>query len=66
MLGLAIFGEVYNGYFFWGRPLSEDLWRNLRGLFRKRPDRDPTALGLRENREEGDRGEHYCYEKQRS
>jgi hypothetical protein len=42
--GLVIY-KIYNGYFFWGRPSNEDLWRDLREIFRKRPDYDPTAPG---------------------
>lgn len=59
--GLVIY-KVYNGYFFWGRPSNEDLWRDLREIFRKLPDWDITAPGLRENWEEGDQSMHYPYE----
>ena len=51
-----------NGYFFWGRPSNEDLWRDLREIFRKLPDWDITAPGLRENWEEGGQSMHYPYE----
>jgi len=61
--GLVIY-KIYNGYFFWGRPSNEDLWRDLREIFRKRPDYDPTAPGLRENWEEGDKSKHYPYKAQ--
>ena len=38
--------RVYNGYWFWGRPSVEDLWRDLREVTR----RDPTGLGPRHSR----------------
>lgn len=54
--------SIYNGYWFWGRPTTAELWQDLREVFRKvRPDWDPTALGLRENWESGDRSMHYPY-----
>jgi peroxiredoxin len=46
--GLVIY-SIYNGYWFWGRPSSADLWRDLRDLSSKiRPDWDLGAPGLRE------------------
>ena len=33
--------SVYNGYWFWGRPSVEDLWRDLRAV----SARDPPGLG---------------------
>ena len=40
---------VYNGYWFWGRPSFDDLWRDLRDVTREiRPDWDLSAPGLRE------------------
>ena len=54
--------SVYNGYWFWGRPSPEDLRQNLRAVFEKvRPDRDPTAPGLREEWDAGDRHRDYPY-----
>jgi peroxiredoxin len=48
--------SVYNGYWFWGRPSTEDLRRDLRQVTRDiRADWDPTAPGLREAWESGDR-----------
>ncbi|MGB7103705.1 MAG: redoxin domain-containing protein, partial [Acidimicrobiales bacterium] len=36
--GLVIY-SIYNGYWFWGRPSFEDLWRDLREVSREiRPD----------------------------
>jgi len=54
--------SVYCGYWFWGRPSQADLWRDLREVFRAcRPDFDPTAPGLREEWEAGDKRRHYPY-----
>ena len=59
--GLVIH-SVYNGYWFWGRPSFEDLRRDLREVTREiRPDWDPSAPGLREAWEAGDRSRHYPY-----
>ena len=59
--GLVIY-SVYNGYWFWGRPSFEDLRRDLREVTREvRPDWDPSAPGLREAWEAGDRSRHYPY-----
>ena len=38
--GLVIH-SVYNGYWFWGRPSIDDLWRDLRAV----DERDPPRLG---------------------
>ncbi len=46
--GLTVF-KVYNGYWFWGRPSTGELWQDLREVTRRwRPDWDLTAPGLRE------------------
>ncbi len=59
--GLLIY-KIYNGYWFWGRPSTEDLHQDLRDVFRKvRPDWDLSAPGLRENWDGGDRTQHYPY-----
>lgn len=59
--GLRIY-SIYNGYWFWGRPSNEDLWRDLREVTRKiRPDWDLGAPGLRENFESGDKSKHFPY-----
>ena len=64
--GLVIY-KIYNGYWFWGRPSTTDLWNDLRAIFQKvRPDWDPTAPGLRENWEHGDKHLHYPYAAQPS
>ena len=33
--------SIYNGYWFWGRPSVDDLWRDLRAV----DERDPPGLG---------------------
>ena len=46
--GLVIH-SVYNGYWFWGRPSVDDLWRDLRAATSEiRPDWDLEHPGLRE------------------
>jgi peroxiredoxin len=60
--GLVIH-SVYNGYWFWGRPSTEDLRQDLRAVTREiRPDWDPLAPGLRAAWEAGDRSRHHPYE----
>ncbi len=52
-------GTVYNGYWFWGRPSTADLWRDLREVTRTaRPDWDLATPGVREDWE-GDKMLHY-------
>jgi len=58
--GLVIY-KMYNGYWFWGRPSTADLWPDLREVTRSvRPDWDLAAPGVRENWE-GDKTLHYPY-----
>src|SRR3954463_4126311 len=46
--GLVIY-SIYNGYWFWGRPSTVDLWRDLRALSSEiRPDSDLSTPGLHE------------------
>jgi peroxiredoxin len=46
---------VYNGYWFWGRPSVDDLWRDLRAATSQiRPDWDLSAPGLRAAWDAGD------------
>jgi peroxiredoxin len=53
--GLVIH-TVYNGYWFWGRPSIDDLWRDLRAATAEiRPDWDLSTPGLREAWVAGDR-----------
>jgi peroxiredoxin len=48
--------SVYNGYWFWGRPSTAELWRDLREATREvRPDWDLGASGLRTAWQVGDR-----------
>jgi len=52
--GLVIH-SIYNGYWFWGRPSVDDLWRDLRAATGEiRPDWDLSAPGLRERWDAGD------------
>src|SRR3954452_14975780 len=52
--GLVI-SSIYNGYWFWGRPSIDDLWRDLRVASSEcRPDWDLAAPGLRERWDAGD------------
>jgi peroxiredoxin len=45
--GLAI-DKVYCGYWFWGRPSNDQLWRDLQDLFRRtKSDFDPTTSEAR-------------------
>jgi hypothetical protein len=40
--------SIYNGYWFWGRPSVDDLWRDLRAATSEiRPDWDLSKPGLR-------------------
>jgi peroxiredoxin len=35
---------VYCGYYFWGRPSRDEIWRDLREVFKQtKPDFDPTS-----------------------
>ncbi len=53
--GLVIH-SVYDGYWFWGRPSVDDLWRDLRAATAEvRPDWDLARPGLREAWDAGDR-----------
>jgi peroxiredoxin len=53
--GLQVF-NVYNGYWYWGRPSVEELRLDLRSLLRKvRPDFDLSAPRLREAWDRGER-----------
>ena len=53
--GLVIY-QIYNGYWFWGRPSIADLWSDLRVVTSEvRPDWDLSAPGLRDAWNAGDR-----------
>ena len=59
--GLVIH-SVYNGYWFWGRPSTVDLWHDLRDVSRQvRPDWDLSTPGLRDAWEAGDRSPFHGY-----
>ena len=59
--GLVIH-SIYNGYWYWGRPSTEDLRRDLRAVTAEtRPDWDLSAPGLRESWDAGDKSSHYPY-----
>jgi peroxiredoxin len=48
--------SVYNGYWFWGRPSVDELWKDLRAATAEiRPDWDLGKPGLREAWEAGDK-----------
>jgi peroxiredoxin len=50
-----IIHTVYNGYWFWGRPSLDELWRDLRAVsIAIRPDWDLSAPGLHEAWDAGD------------
>jgi peroxiredoxin len=47
--------SIYNGYWFWGRPSTVDLWHDLREVTREvRPDWDLSVPGLRDAWSAGD------------
>ncbi len=53
---------IYNGYWFWGRPSTEQLWQDLRAVTtRARPDWDITTPDLRAAWEQGDKRQFYPY-----
>jgi hypothetical protein len=54
--------KIYNGYWFWGRPTTEELWQDLRAISaRIRPDWDLGTPGLREAWQAGERTQFYPY-----
>ncbi|HEV7127365.1 MAG TPA: redoxin domain-containing protein [Ktedonobacterales bacterium] len=58
--GLIVY-KIYNGYWFWGRPSTAELWQDLRAVSQKcRPDWELSAPGLRENWE-SDKSRHFPY-----
>jgi len=59
--GLVIH-SIYNGYWFWGRPSIDDLWRDLREVVREiRPDWELGTPGLREAFDAGERSRFFPY-----
>lgn len=58
--------KIYNGYWFWGRPSTAELWQDLREVTRKaRPDWDLSAPGLREDWN-GEKALHFPYKSGRT
>jgi peroxiredoxin len=56
--------SVYNGYWFWGRPSIDDLWRDLRAaMSESRPDWDLSRPGLREAWDSGDRSPFHGWDR---
>ena len=53
--------KIYNGYWFWGRPTTDELWQDLRGSAPRPPDWDLGAPGLRAAWEAGDGSQFYPY-----
>jgi hypothetical protein len=61
--GLVIF-QIYNGYWFWGRPTLEDLRQDLRAVTKKcRPDWDITTPELKSAWQQGRKELFYPYGK---
>jgi len=59
--GLVI-QSIYNGYWFWGRPSFDDLWRDLRDATREiRADWDISAPDLRTAWDASDKSQFYPY-----
>ena len=60
--GLVIH-SIYNGYWFWGRPSFQDLYRDLRVATREiRPDWDISTPELRAAWDAGDKAQFYPYQ----
>lgn len=58
---LTIF-KIYNGYFYWGRPSTDDLWHDLHELSEKiRPDWDLCKPALEEAWAQGDPKDFFPY-----
>ena len=61
--GLVIH-SIYNGYWFWGRPSVDDLWRDLRTATSEiRPDWDLSTPGLREAWAAGDHSNFHGWDR---
>ena len=54
--------QIYNGYWYWGRPTPEEVRQGFRDITRLiRPDWDITASGQREKWEHEDRASFFPY-----
>jgi hypothetical protein len=61
--GLVV-STIYNGYWFFGRPTTEELRHDLRAVSKKcRPDWDITLPELRAAWQQGDKQRFYPYGK---
>ena len=61
--GLKVF-KIYEGYWYWGRPSIDDLWRDLREVTRRiRPDWSLSAPDLRSAWDRKDRNRFWPYGK---
>jgi peroxiredoxin len=61
--GLIVY-KIYNGYWFFGRPTTEELRQDLRAVIKKcRPDWDITSPEMKAAWERGDRSRFYPYGK---
>jgi hypothetical protein len=61
--GLVIH-TIYNGYWYWGRPSLDDLWRDLRAATMEiRPDWDLSKPGLREAWEAKDHSQFHGWDR---
>ena len=59
--GLEIY-SIYNGYWYWGRPSTDDLRQDLRAVTRRiRPDWDLATPGLRAKWAAGDNADFFPY-----
>jgi len=57
--GLIVF-KIYNGYWFFGRPTTEELRQDLRAVLKKcRPDRDITSPEMKAAWERGEKNRFY-------
>ena len=57
--------SIYNGYWFWGRPSVDDLWRDLRAATSEiRPDWHLSAPGLRAAWDAGDLAAFHGWDRQ--
>jgi len=62
--GLVIH-QIYNSYWFWGRPSTAELWQDLRAVTSEiRPDWDLSKPGLREAWDTGDYSRFHGWDRQ--